>query len=302
MNSSNIRVFAMFRSIAVCLLLPTAVSSAAADVKLEWKFKEGETFYAENVTKTKQAVGAGALPAGVEKTTTAVAKYKVIKTTPEGTVLEMQFAGIKSDGKDLGSALGSAFGNNLKDVAFRITLNKSGKVTKFEGIDEYMKKIVGDNEAALKAARAMGMEELFSQGVTQTFGFLPEKGVSKGDKWKLTGKLPLPLFGSFKTETEYVYQGAGEKGEQISLTQQLTYEVPKVQEGTLLRIIKGDMKCEPGKGQILFDATTGKLVRLETAFKFKGTFTTESLGKEQTINMEQESTVVTRLLSENPLK
>ena len=292
----------MFQSSAVCLLLVAVASSAAADVNLEWKFKEGDVFYAENVTKTKQTMGpAGAAPAKVEKKTTAVAKYTVLKTTPEGTVLEMRFAGFKTDGKDLGAALGNAFANNLKDASFRITLNNSGQVSKFEGIDEYLKKIVGDNEEALKAAR-MGVEEMFTQGITQTFGFLPEKGISKGDKWKQTGKLPLPMFGTLKTETEYVYEGSGQKGEQITLTQQMTYEVPKVQEGTLFRIIKGDLKAEPGKGRIVFDAANGRLVRLESSHKFKGKFTVEAFGKEQTMNLEQESTVVTRILNENPLK
>jgi hypothetical protein len=297
------RALAMFRLCAMCVLLVAGTaSSVAADVKLEWKFKEGETFYVENETKTKQTIGTGAAPVGLEKTTTTVAQYKVIRTTSEETVLEMQFAGFKGDAKDPIAAIAGAFAKDFKEITFRITLNMTGQVTKFEGFDDFIKKVAGDNEAVAKALRSMGSEELYRQGVTQTFGFLPVKGVTKGDKWKQTGNMPLPLFGALKSETEFAYQGPGEKGEQIAFTQQFTYELPKPQDGALLRITKADVKIEPGKGLFIFDARAGRLVRLERSFKLKGTFTSEVGGKERTIDLEQESTVVSHVLSDNPLK
>ena len=108
--------------------------------------------------------------------------------------------------------------------------------------------------------------------------------------------------GTLNSETEFEYQGPGEKGEQIAITQQFTYEQPKQQVGSLLRITRADVKAEPGKGQIIFDATTGRPVRLEQTFKLKGTFTYEAGGNESSFDMEQECTVVTRVLNENPLK
>ena len=284
------------------LLVVLAVPAAAADNKLEWKFKEGDTFYVENVTKTKQSLGAGGKANETEKTTTAVARYKVIKTTADGAVLEMQFAGTKVAGNDPVAALAGTLGDKLKEITFRVTLTTSGQVTKFEGFDEFVKTLVGDNELSAKTVRAMGLEELYVQGITQTFGFLPAKNVVKGDKWRQKGMMPLPLFGSLKTETEYAYQGPGEKGEQITFTETFTYELPKAMEGALLKITKGDAKVEPSKGTVVFDAATGRLVRLERPFKLKGTFTFDANGKEQALEMDQESTTVIRVFKENPLK
>jgi hypothetical protein len=226
----------------------------------------------------------------------------VVKTTADGAVLEMRFAGNKTTGNNPAAALGGAFAEKLKDVTFRITLSKSGQVTKFEGFDDFVKAVVGDNEVGAKTVRSMGLEELFTQGVTLTFGFLPTKEVAKGDKWKQTGTMPIPLFGALKSETEFVYQGPGAKGDEITFAGTFTYEVPKPMAQTLLKVTKGDVKVEPSKGTIVFDPATGRLVRLERPFKLKGTFTVDGGGKEQTLEMEQDSTTTVRVLKENPLK
>ena len=58
-----------------CLTLTLMLGATAAradEVKLQWKFKEGDTYYVENVTKTKQSLGAGGKSNETNKTTTAV--------------------------------------------------------------------------------------------------------------------------------------------------------------------------------------------------------------------------------------
>jgi hypothetical protein len=293
----------MLRYFLPCAVLTIGLTvPAQAQVKLEWKFKEGDTFYIENVTKTKESIGIRGMANEYEKTTTGVARYKVVKTTADGAVLEMQFVSVKSDGNDPLPALAGTFTDELKEVTFRITLSATGQVSKIEGFDDFFKKFAGDDKAVAKDLRSMGLEELYTQGITQAFGFLPAKAVSKGDKWKLTGTLPLPQVGSFKTETEYTYQGPGDNGEQITFVEKYTYELPKAMDGALLKITKGDTKVEPSKGTITFDVASWRLVRLERPFKFKGTFTADGKGKELTFEVEQESTVIIRLFKENPVK
>jgi hypothetical protein len=157
----------MLRSCLPCVVLTVGLAvPAQAQVKLEWNFKEGDTFYVENVNKMKQSLGAGGNLREQEKTTTAVSRYKVVKKTADGTVLEMQFAGRKTESKDGGAALVDPLIEKLKDVTFRITLDPTGQVTKFEGFDEVIKKIAGDNEATAKMLRAGGLEDSFKEGVT----------------------------------------------------------------------------------------------------------------------------------------
>jgi hypothetical protein len=295
----------MFRLYAATVLIASsAVSTASAQVKLEWKFKEGETFYIETEAKTKQSLDFGTEPLESESTTTDLNQYKVVKTNSQNAILEMQSMGSKSKGEDPIGKIGVALAKNLKDVTFRITLDKSGKATKVEGLDELIKKIVGNDAGTEKAVLLLGMEELYSEGLTQFFGFLPSKGVTKGDKWKRSGKMPLPMMGTLKCETEFEYQGPIEKGEKITSTEQFTYELPKAQEGALMHVTKADVKVESGKGTILFDAAAGRLVRSEQSLKLKGklTMTSGKSGKEANLTVNIETDTVTRLLSENPWK
>jgi hypothetical protein len=162
-----------------------------------------------------------------------------------------------------------------------VTLSPAGQVTKFEGFDEFVKKMVGDNEAARAAFKAMGVEDLYAEGVNQTFGFLPGKPGAKGDSWKRSGRYPLMMLGTLKYDTEYAYQGRSDKGEAISFTEKFTYEAPKEMAGFPIKVTKADVKVDTRAGSILFDPTAGRLIQHERSFRFKGTFTREAGEKRQ---------------------
>lgn len=277
----------MLRPYLVTLIALVGLAPAAqAQIKLEWKFKE--TFYVQNVTKTKQTLGD---IRGKETTTTALTRYRVLKKTGDGMLLEIQPMGIAST-----NPLGQPASDLAKDLILRASLNANGKLIKLEGFDEWVKSIAGDNEMVANSIRSMGAEKNARQGLSQTFGFLPDKPVAPGDQWSRPVELSLALFGSLKGDRRYTYDGPGKGTEQLfSFTDDLAYEQPQQIPG-LPRKITGDLKVESSKGNLIFDEHAGRLIRLVHRFRVKGTVT---LGKSKAF--DQESTVTSRVLDEDPI-
>jgi hypothetical protein len=289
-------------SFGVFVLLAAGTAQAADTVKLEWKFKEGDKFYVETVTETTQTIGSMGKQRDVKKTVTAVSSYRVLKKSKDGLVMELKFESMKVKGNDPLGALAGKFSEGLKEIDFKVTVDAKGKVTKFEGFDEYLKKIVGDNEAALKMARTLKLDVTMKEGIDMVFGFVPDKPVGKGDKWKRQAMLTFGALGGFKVESHYVYQGKLKEGEEIAFTSTLTYEVPEASDDLPIKIKKGNFKTKEGKGTLIFDSAAGRLVRMEKAVNFKGSVTVETLGNEQINKLEQKSVVKMRVLDKPPSK
>jgi outer membrane lipoprotein-sorting protein len=281
----------------ICQALP-----AQAQTRMIWKFKEGETFYVENVTKSKQIIISNGQTTEQEKTTTAIASYRVVKTSEEQIVLEAKFESGKVEGNDrLGAAamdLGQEF---LKDDSIRIVLTPTGKILKIEAFDKLFEKLSGGNDEITKGIRAK-LEEGIKGGLERSFGFLPDKPVVKGDKWKQEMRLPILSFGTMKSDSEYVYAGQQKGGDEFTFTNVWTYEKPREEDTGFVKVLKGTLKGEDSKGSVLFDAEAGRLVRLQVRTHFKGEFTTKLVDLERTIELEQDSTVTIRFLKDRPSK
>jgi hypothetical protein len=147
--------------------------------------------------------------------------------------------------------------------------------------------------------RLLRADESFKEGVNLTFALVPGKAVAKGDKWTRPAKMPLSVFGGLEGETEFTYLGPSKEGEQVSFTTRWTHIPPKGVEDFLLKVSKGDIKAEPTKGTLLFDPTTGRLVRLEQTVWLKGDFIVATFG---TLHAEQVSAMTIRVMNRKPLK
>jgi hypothetical protein len=110
------------------------------------------------------------------------------------------------------------------------------------------------------------------------------------------------MFGVLKGDAEYQFGGSDKEGERISFTNSFEYEAPKEAGKLPIKVTKGDVETAKGSGSLLFNSSTGRLIRREHTYEMKGTFTIQAFGKESTIAMEQESTAVSRILDKNPLK
>jgi hypothetical protein len=281
--------------LAVLLLLGGAAPPAYGQVKLEWKFREGDTFFIESVVTEKQkAESKGKSQAG-ELTQTKVWSFTVKKAGP-APVLEQRLEKWDLKGDAPFGALPARVPEKLKGVAFTVTLTPEGKITQFEGYAEVLKRLDADNELMAKLWRILLSEETFRHETERVLGGLPEKPVQKGDAWKGTTTLPLAPFGAFRVEHHFTYKDKDKQGELIEDAAALSYVPPKGDVGGLpLKVVGGELKSDGMKATRVFDAARGRLVRAETKWGASGSLTLESGDSRAELRLDVQQTGRLRL-------
>jgi len=276
---------------------------AYGQVTLKWKFNEGDKFYVEDVSTMKQKIGFMGKDIDQTQKTTMVTSYTVKKKTGNEVVLEQKIEGV--DVKVMGGLGGDLdkMMEKLKGAKFTLTLNpKEGKITKFEGYEDFIKALTEGNEEVGKFIKMMLSEDVLKKSSEEAFGFLPGKAVAKGDSWKKEQSIPFGPLGSFKTVNNYTYQGKEENLEKIGLKAELTYSPPKGDAGFgLFKIVKGNLKSEGARGTLIFDADKGRLSKYSMAMVFRGSLTMDIMGNmiDMDVTIDQNSN--SRVLNRNPL-
>jgi len=288
---------------AVVLLAAIAAPAFGQEVQLQWKFKEGDKFYVEDVTVMKQNVAVVGQVIKEEQKTTTVTSYQIEKASTAGTVVKMKIEAVdvKSDSP---INLYAKIMEKTKGAVFTFTLTPDGKVKKLEGFAEFAKKLDTGDEDTNKMLKLFITEETYVQGIEQAFGFVPDKAVKKGDSWTRESKVPFSGMGEFKSSSTYTYNGKGEGGEQIGVKQELGYVPPKkgADFGGLFKVLKGDLKAENAKGTYVFDADKGRLVSASTSMVIRGTLTLDLNGQEVTVDIRAEQTGTSKVTEKSPLK
>src|SRR5262245_42776375 len=77
------------------LLLAGFALPAYGQVKLEWKFKEGDTFWIETVAKTRQTVKELGRESKREQEQTTVWHFTVVKATADTIILDQVLEGLE---------------------------------------------------------------------------------------------------------------------------------------------------------------------------------------------------------------
>jgi len=295
-------------AIAVGVLLAGVTAPAFGQTKLEWKFKEGDKFYVEEVTNVKTTFQIMGKDLDETQKTTTVASYAVKKATDKEVVLEQKYESVNVVAK--GGLAGGDGGlgkiqEKMKGSKFTITLDRAtGKVTKLEGYKEMLKAIENENAEVAKFAEMLITEDSLKKGTEDAFSILPPKEVAKGDTWKQESVMPFEPVGSFKKTATYTYDGKEGAGDKISYKLALVYNPPKGDGafGGLFKITKGNLKADEAKGTIVFDAAKGRMISNELTMKMAGPLTLDLMGNELGLTLTMELTNTSRVLDQAPRK
>ncbi len=275
-------------------------SSVQAQVNLAWKFQEGETLYVETIQMMKQSLESKGKTLKKElTTTTTVTSLTVKRNTPQGPELDIKIVGLKVD-SDANQAADSKLAEKMKGSTFTVSLNPAGKITKFTGYEDFVKKLAGDDEAIEKQVRTGLAEDKLKKSIEATFAYLPGKAVVKGDSWKQESTESLGPFGAFKVAKVFTYQGKEEAGDLVTVAATRTF-LPSRGEGVLVKVIKGSLKGEEAKEGFLFDSDKGRLIRGENHVLIRGTLTVEFMEEQQMMDVLVAQTNSIRVLANNPL-
>lgn len=290
---------------AALLVLVGLGLPAYGQTTLEWKFKEGEKFYVEEVNDVKQNVSIIGKDIKQNTKITTISSYTVKSVSGAGeqeVALEQKIESVdvKSTGDGLGGQMDKLF-EKLQGATFEVTLKK-GKVTKLKGYDDFIKKLADGDEMTGKFAKMLLSEETLKKSIEDLFGGLPARPISTGDTWSQEATIPFGPLGSFKTSKDMTYKEKDKDGVLITYKSKMSYIPPKG-EGAfagLLKIVKGNIKSENAKGSVLFNAEKGRLVRSTFSMLAKGTMTVEVMGNQLELDISADQTTTTRVLTKNP--
>jgi hypothetical protein len=295
----------MLRQMLLGLAIASAFTTApvyAQEVKLQLKFKEGEKFWVEEVADQKQKITVMGQDIQIDMKVTTIRSFDVKKVTTQEIVLAMKIedVDVKSDGP-LAGVLDQVTGKT-KGVTLTLTLTPTGKVTKVEGFDEYVKKLADGEDEVAKAMKDMITEETLTQGVEQGFAFIPDKAVKPGDTWGQLTKFPLGPIGSLQLKNNYTYKGKKEGGEEITDKLDMQFMAPKKGGnlgGALFKTLKTDIKGD-GKATFIFDAQKGRLASSNTSMQLQGSMTVEAGGMELQLEMALNVNSTSKVFDRNP--
>jgi len=266
------------------------------------EIQKGETYYVENKTDLKQTIEVMGMNVKQDMTNTTLASFAVKDVSENSVVVEQKILDVKVKSSG-GLAAGGAdkMTEKMKGATFTITMTPHGKITKFEGYEDLIKRIAQENEEAGKLVKLMLTEETMKKGAEEAFGFLPNKAVEKGDKWANTMVVPMGPIGTFKAENKYTYQGPVTGGEEIAVAATMTYAPPKGDGGELpFKVVGGDLKSEGAKGKIIFNREKGRMVSYEMNMVLKGSLTMEVRGNRIQMDMAQDQKSTIRVLDKPP--
>jgi len=288
------------------LLLGCTALPAQAQVDIRWKFKEGEKFYLETVTDSKQALVIAGKEVRVDVKQTQVAGLLIKKKNSDGSVvIEHKLESIKMEGGPLVQGIAAQV-QKLAGSVVTFTLSPTLQASRVEGFKEMMEKLIGEDPTAKQVASLIS-EDSFKQQLEMVFSFVPDKPVRVGDKWERKATISLGPLGGFNTQNSYQYDGKetvnGKPADKITGAMTLTYVPPKEEAiGAFpIRITKGDLKGETPRGSYWFDAAAGKLVRQQATLKVSGTLTGTVMGMNFDVTLDQSETTTVRLLDKNPI-
>jgi hypothetical protein len=287
--------------LAVLVLVGLTVP-AQAQVKLEWKFKKGDKFWLETGTKLNQTIQVAGQEIKQSMDNTTVNSYTIKDVTNDGVILEQKIESVKmsSTGRLSGA---DELAKKMKGTTFTLTLDKDGKITKFEGYDEFINRLANDDPKVAKGIKQMLSQDTLTKATQEAFGFLPSDPVKKGSTWKKSVTVPLGPLGNFKADNTYTLEGEVKEGQKIDVKAEISYSTPDENQDTGLgfKVTKGELKSEEGTGgTMIFDAKTGRLVKSDIKVKIKGSMTIEVSGNSATMDLEQEQTSTVRLLDKAP--
>jgi hypothetical protein len=288
---------------SLVVLLTIAVLPSWAQVAIDWKLKEGDTFYLQTVTKSAQKMKALGKDMNLDMEQTLILGFKVEKKEADGTLVLKQTVEemlIKN-----ASGTGQA-DDKLKGATFMITLNPKWEVTKFEGYDAFIKRLTSGNDEDEKKIKAIISEDTMKQSVKLAFAaYLPDRPMVKpADTWTKKVDLPLGPLGTIETTNSYKYDGKGKVNDmeydKISFISGIKYRLPKEETNQPYQVTKGDLKSKDTKGVIYFDTAEGHLVEMESTMPLEGNLTLSSLGQPVDATLDQKQEIKVTYSKTNP--
>ena len=310
-----------YRFLAVAILAVATTHSLTAQdkVNLVWKFEKEKPFYQEMTTKANQSIKVMGQEVTQKQEQTFYFSYTPKEQDANGNWIVVQkVEGVKitvdinnqpisydstSTTATASTPLAEYF-KQLVGAEFRLTIDKTMKVTKVDNRDDFLRKLTGANTAMDALLKKVLNEDALKQMADPTFGMVPNKEVTKGETWKKESKLQLGPIGGYNNTYNYTYDGKDAKDANVAMVKvetKLNYETPTEAEGLPFRIKSANLASKNAGGTIRFDVAKGKLINSEMKLQLEGTLDIEIGGTTTKVELKQDSTTTVTGSDANPL-
>jgi hypothetical protein len=304
--------------VALLLVFGLGVPAFGQEVKLEWKFEKGKTFYQEVTTNTKQDMKVMGMDITQNQEQTFIFSWTVKDKTDKEVTLAQKIEAVKmkidigGNKIDFDSTKDAGAGNPLSDffkalvgAEFTLTLDpKTLEVKDIKGTKEFVDKLVKANQQMEPLLKQILSDKALKQMAEPTFSAIQQgKPVKKGDTWKRTSTLDMGPIGKYETTFTYKYEGKEKDLDKISVETTLTYTTPAEGAGGLpFKIKSADLKSKDGKGIVLFDNTKGRLASSEMELKLEGKLSIDIGGMTTEVELKQTQKTNVKTMDESPVK
>jgi hypothetical protein len=291
---------------------------------LTWKFEKNKTFYQKMTTETNQTMKVMNNDVTQKQKQTFYFSWTPLEEKDGKWTLEQKILGVQMDidiggspirydstSKEAGGASNplSEFFKALVGSAFKVTLDaKTLKITKIEGRNEFVTKLVNANKQMQPLLDKILSEDALREMAEPTFAVVPNETVEKGKTWKKETTLDMGPIGKYKNEYTYKYEGPDDKDkklDKINVETKLTYQPPEKAEGVgglPFRIKSAKLESKDAKGGVWFNRDKGRVEKTDMSVKLEGTLEIEIGGQQTKVDLSQTQETKVETSDTNPIE
>ncbi len=299
-----------------CLALFWA-QTAQAQVKLEYKYPEGQALKYKTTSKTSQVLTIAGQEIETQSNQTVTVSSKVGKKRDDSTVpvehkieslhVELSLPGginVKYDTSDPNAKIDNeqlAFLEEVfkltAEIGYTVVLDDHNKVKAIEGSEKLLEKAEKLSPPARSAIRSRLESDTLRKSFEQELRHLPDVLARPGDSWERTEVVDVGSGQTLTFQKKYQYVGTEKVGDKTleKITSKTTgaelKQDPNVDAG--LKLVKSDVKVESSDATILFDREAGYVISGRGTVRIKGdnmTFSINGMELAGAVDLTIEST------------
>ncbi len=275
-------------------------------VVLKWKFEAKKPFYQKMSTETNQTMTVMTNTVKQTQKQTFYFSWTPEKQEGDSWVLVQKIEGVTMDIDIGGSKITydstaptpapaqnplSEFFKQLVGSEFKVTLDtKTLKVTKVEGRDAFLAKLVGANPQMKPLLDQILSESALKEMAEPTFAVVPPDGTTKGGTWTRKTTLDMGPIGKYDNEYKYTYVDTKNNLAEITVDTTLKYTPPAEATGVgglPFKIKSADLKSTNAKGNIFFNVEKGRVEKSDMSLDLKGELSIEIGGQTTKVELSQ---------------
>jgi len=277
--------------------------AAAPDAPLEWKWKEGDSFWVEYSTEFSDKSNISGQDLKQNEKINAVFQVGVQKASADGPTLSVKVHQFKFSNPDA-----QPLADKLQGSTFEVGLDAQLAVVRMSGLEKVVLALEG-GETLSKGERKMItgiLEAMNGYWLSELLIAMPGKPTKPGDRWEQKSVISLPPIGQLVMSRSLKDDGAVQEGgkdlRKISLDVKFAVEPYKGELDAPVKIEKIEVKKSDCTTTAFFDPAAGRLVKSESRQKYSMHLTMQLEGKNQEADQERDQTHRIRVLAESPLK